>query len=56
MLLGRIGVHSDTDMDLGSATENLLRQAKCNLLLSSRCFEPPIEHIAEVTMAWTDEA
>lgn len=43
-------------MDLGSATENLLRQANCNLLLSSRCFEPPIEHIAEVTMAWTEEA
>lgn len=56
LLLGRIGVHSDAEMDLGSATENLLRQAPCNLLLSSRCFEPPVEHIAEVTMAWTDEA
>ncbi len=56
ILLGRIGVHSEAGMDLGSATENLLRQANCNLLLSSRCFEPPIEHIAEVTMAWTEEA
>jgi nucleotide-binding universal stress UspA family protein len=56
MLLGRIGVHSEADMDLGSATENLLRLANCNLLLSSRCFEPPVEHIAEVTMAWTEEA
>lgn len=56
MVVGRIGVHSEAGMDLGSATENLLRQAGCNLLLSSRCFEPPIEHIAEVTMTWTDEA
>jgi nucleotide-binding universal stress UspA family protein len=56
MVLGRIGVHSEQGMDLGSATENLLRLANCNLLLSSRCFEPPIEHIAEVTMAWTEEA
>ncbi|MBI5718746.1 MAG: universal stress protein [Burkholderiales bacterium] len=56
MVLGRIGVHSEAGMDLGSATENLLRQASCNLLLSARCFEPPIEHIAEATMAWSDEA
>lgn len=56
MLLGRIGVHSEQGMDLGSATENLLRLADCNLLLSARCFEPPIEHIAETTMSWTEEA
>jgi len=56
MVLGRIGVHSEVGMDLGSATENLLRQANCNLLLSARCFEPPIEHIAETTMTWTNEA
>jgi nucleotide-binding universal stress UspA family protein len=56
MLLGRIGVHSEAGMDLGSATENLLRLVNCNLLLSARCFEPPIEHIAEVTMAWSEEA
>lgn len=56
MLLGRIGVHSEAGMDLGSATENLLRLAPCNLLLSARCFEPPIDHIAETTMSWTEEA
>lgn len=56
MVLGRIGVHSEAGMDLGSATENLLRQANCNLLLSARYFEPPVEHIAETTMAWTEEA
>ncbi|MGQ0710424.1 MAG: universal stress protein [Rhodoferax sp.] len=56
MLLGRIGVHSDADMDLGSASETLLRQARCNLLLSARLFEPPLNQIAATTMTWTDEA
>jgi len=56
LLLGRIGVHSEQGMDLGSATENLLRLAPCNLLLSARCFEPPLDHIAETTMTWTEEA
>jgi len=53
---GRIGVHSEAGMDLGSATENLLRQAPCNLLLSARAFAPPVDKIADATMAWTDEA
>jgi hypothetical protein len=56
LLAGRIGVHSEAGMDLGSATENLLRQAPCNLLLSARSFEPPVEHIAQATMAWSEEA
>jgi nucleotide-binding universal stress UspA family protein len=56
LVLGRIGVHSDAAMDLGSATENLLRLAPCNLLLSARCFSPPVEKIADATMAWTEEA
>ena len=56
LLLGRIGVHSEAGMDLGSGTENLLRLAPCNLLLSARCFEPPMDHIVQTTMAWTDEA
>lgn len=56
LVLGRIGVHSETGMDLGSATENLLRLAPCNLLLSARAFEPPLDDIAETTMSWTDEA
>jgi len=56
LVLGRIGIHSEDGMDLGSATENLLRQSPCNLLLSSRCFTPPEEHVADATMAWSEEA
>ena len=56
LILGRIGVHSEDEMDVGSNTENLLRLAPCNVLLSSRKFVPPIDAVAEYTVAWTDEA
>jgi nucleotide-binding universal stress UspA family protein len=56
LILGRIGVHSDDDMDVGSNTENLLRLVPCNVLISSRTFVPPIDALAEYTVAWTEEA
>ena len=43
LVLGRIGVHSETDMDIGSNTENLLRLAPCNVLLSSARYVPKID-------------
>lgn len=56
LVMGRIGIHSDSAMDLGSNTENLLRLAGCNLLLSARSFEPALDQVAETTMAWSKEA
>jgi len=56
LAVGRIGAHSDATMDLGGTTENLLRAAPCNLLLAARAFEPPVEQVADATMAWTREA
>ena len=56
LIVGRIGVHSDDDMDIGSNTENLLRAAACNILISNQTFVPPIDTQAEYTMAWTEEA
>ena len=56
LIVGRIGVHSDEDMDIGSNTENLLRAAPCNVLVSNRKFVPPIDTQAEYTIAWTEEA
>ena len=56
LVLGRIGVHSDTDMDIGSNTENLLRQAPCNILLSSQRYTPPVDVAAEASMLWTEPA
>ena len=56
LVLGRIGVHSDEDMDVGGNTENLLRMVPCNVLLSSQRFTPAIDIRAEESMTWTDEA
>ena len=56
LVLGRIGVHSDEDMDIGSNTENLLRQAPCNILLSSQRYVPPVDVSAEESMLWTEPA
>ncbi|MEK7300606.1 MAG: universal stress protein [Nitrospirota bacterium] len=56
LIIGRIGVHSDEDMDIGSNTENLLRSASCNVLVSNRKYVPPIDTQAEYTIAWTEES
>ncbi len=57
LILGRVGVHSDVDeTDLGSNTENLLRLAPCNVLITNGRFYPPLDVKAEEIIAWTEEA
>jgi proto-chlorophyllide reductase subunit/universal stress protein family protein/rubrerythrin len=57
LILGRIGVHSEErEVDLGSNTENLLRLAPCNVLLTGGKFYPPLDVKAEEIIAWTEEA
>src|SRR3972149_6962517 len=55
LAMGRIGIHSEPGMDLGSTTENLLRSSPCNLLLAARSFEPAPEQVAGVSVAWASE-
>ncbi|MBI4241055.1 MAG: universal stress protein UspA, partial [Candidatus Rokubacteria bacterium] len=57
LILGRVGVHSDEDeADLGSNTENLLRLAPSNVLLTGGKFYPPLDVKAEEIISWTEEA
>lgn len=57
LVLGRIGIHSQADeLDLGSNTENLLRLAPCNVLLSSSTYVPPLDLRAEESINWSQEA
>jgi nucleotide-binding universal stress UspA family protein len=57
LILGRIGVHSEEgEVDLGSNTENLLRLAPCNVLLTGGKFYPPLDVKAEEIISWTEEA
>jgi nucleotide-binding universal stress UspA family protein/rubrerythrin len=56
LIVGRIGVHSAAEMDLGSNTDNLLRLAPVSVLLSSRSYVPPVDVQAEASVTWTQEA
>ena len=56
LLMGRIGVHSRPEMDIGGVTEHLLRFAQCNMLVASRRFSPPLELWSDSTLRWTEEA
>jgi nucleotide-binding universal stress UspA family protein len=57
LILGRVGVHSDEhEVDLGSNTENLLRLAPCNVLITGGRFYPPLDVKAEEIISWTEEA
>jgi nucleotide-binding universal stress UspA family protein len=40
LLLGKVGVHSNDELDIGSNSENLLRDAQCNVMLVSRKIRP----------------
>ena len=55
LILGRIGVHSGPEMDIGGNAENLMRMVPCNVLLSSRTFKPTIDMQAEESIEWTAE-
>src|SRR5882724_947598 len=57
LILGRVGVHSEeNEADLGSNTENILRLAPCNVLLTGGKFYPPLDVKAEEIISWTEEA
>ena len=56
LVIGRVGVHADDEMDIGGNAENLLRLVPCDVLLSSRSFHPPLEEVAAETTSWTEEA
>jgi len=57
IVLGRIGVHSPKEETaLGSNTENILRAAPCDVLLSTRLEVPRLDVRAEETVRWTPEA
>ena len=56
LVMGRIGIHSDAGMDLGGATEQLIRFAPCNLLVMSGTYLPPLDIRADASVVWTPEA
>ena len=56
LVLGRLGIHSDKEMDIGGNTENLCRLSRCNILMVDTTAEVPVEYRIKETVTWTKEA
>lgn len=56
LVVGRVGVHSGEDMDIGSVTESLVRSAVCNVLVVSDRYRPTVEDWADDSVRWTADA
>ncbi len=56
LVIGKTGVHADDELDIGGNAENLLRLAPCHLWLTQTRYTPPLDVVAEETVAWSVEA
>jgi len=56
LIIGKIGIHCDDELDIGGNSENLLRNSCCALLLTQREYTPRVEMIAETTTTWSTQA
>jgi nucleotide-binding universal stress UspA family protein len=56
LVVGKLGIHADSELDIGGNAEALLRNVDCAVLLSQRQHQPRVELVADVTTSWTTEA
>ncbi len=56
LVIGKLGIHADPELDIGGNAENLLRNVECAVLLSQQRHQPRVDMMAEVTTSWTKEA
>lgn len=56
LIVGKLGIHADAELDIGGQAENLLRNVNCAILLSQRSFTPRTELLAKATTSWTHQA
>ena len=56
LVVGKVGIHADDELDIGGNAENLLRNVGCAVLLSQREHQPRVDVIAEATTSWTRQA
>ncbi len=56
LVIGRLGIHADPELDIGGNAERLLRNVECAVLLSRRAHQPRTDTVAAVTTTWTPEA
>ncbi|MCW8884472.1 MAG: universal stress protein, partial [Motiliproteus sp.] len=56
LVIGKLGIHADDELDIGGNAENLLRNVPCGILISQSHFTPQIDIVAEATTTWTHQA
>ena len=56
LLVGKTGVHADTELDIGGNTENLLRLSPCDVWIGTATHTPPLDAVARETIVWSAEA
>ena len=56
LIIGKIGIHADSYLDIGGNAETLLRTAPCHVWLGRTTYVPPLDVVAEETMTWSNEA
>lgn len=56
LVIGKLGIHADDELDIGGNAENLLQDVPCAILLSQREHQPRLDVVADVTTSWTVEA
>jgi len=56
LVVGKLGIHADAELDIGGNAEALLRNVDCAVLLSQRQHQPRVDVVADVTTSWTTEA
>src|ERR671916_142397 len=56
VVMGRIGYHSEHEMDIGGNTENTTRYLPTTVLVGNYEYQAPDLHTAEEHMTWTKEA
>ena len=56
LIVGKLGIHADDELDIGGNSEQLLENVDCAILLSMREHQPEIDVVSEVTTSWTHEA
>ena len=56
LVMGKLGIHADAELDIGGNTEALLYNVDCAALISQRQYQPRIDVVADVSTSWTREA
>ncbi len=56
LIVGKLGIHADDELDIGGNSEHLLQNVDCAILLSMREYQPEVDVVSEVTTSWTHEA